>query len=132
MNPFRVLHHYPCQNKNINMSMSLNSYITHLTGAGPRGLLSNTDDPWDRALNQLAHEIFANNIAYRSYYQTRKGHCDCFTITILKKGVYSLSPPPMAGGILHHLLQPLPPSLTSSPPPPPDWKKTHNENMPLL
>ena len=43
------------------------------------------DGPQDWALNLSAHEIFANNIAYHSYYQTRKGHCDCFTITILKK-----------------------------------------------
>ena len=56
------------------MSMSLNSYITHPTEAGPMGLLPHTDGPWDQALNQLAHEIFANNIAYHSYFQTRKGH----------------------------------------------------------
>ena len=113
----------PCQNKNINVSRSLNSYITHPTGAGPRGLLPHMDGPQDWALNQSPHETFANNIAYHSYYQTRKGHCDCFTITILqKKGLLTISTshgwwislPPSATTAATH------PSLTSSSPPPPD------------
>ena len=57
--------------------MSLNSYITHPTGAGPGDLPPCTDGPWDWALNPSACGIFANNITYHSYYQTRKGHCDC-------------------------------------------------------
>ena len=93
MNPFIVLHHYPCQNKNINVSMSLNSYITHHpTRAGPGGLQPHMDGPPDQTLNQLACEIFAGNIDYHSYYQIRNGHCDCFTITILKKkGLLTIS-----------------------------------------
>ena len=36
MNPFAVLHHYLCQNRNLNLSMPLNSYFfTHPTGQGP-------------------------------------------------------------------------------------------------
>ena len=65
--------------------MSLNSYITHPTGAGPGGLQPHTGDSPDRVPNQLACEIFSGNITYHSYYQIRNGHCDCFTITILKK-----------------------------------------------
>ena len=81
MNPFIILHHYPCQNKKklkkkkkkrLNMSMSLNSYITHPTGAGPGGLLPHMDGPWDWALNQSACEISRDNIIYHSYYQTKK------------------------------------------------------------
>ena len=74
MNPFIVLHNYPCQNKNINMSMSLNSYITHPTEAGPRGLQPHTGGPLGQAPSQLEHGTFFGNIAYHSCCQVRKGH----------------------------------------------------------
>ena len=123
MNPFIVLHHYPHQNKNINVSMSLNSYITHHSGAGSRDLPPCTGGPPDQALNQLACEIFSGNNAYHNYCQIRNGHCDCFTITILKKNTLLLtisishaqwiSLPPTATTTATH------PSLPSSPTPAP-------------
>ena len=109
MNPFIVLHHYPCQKTDVNVSMSLIRYITHPTGAGPRGPQAHTDALLGQGYCWLAHAISFDSIAYHSCYQTGKGHYDCFTITILKKKkqFYSLSPPPMTHGFPSH------------PPPPP-------------
>ena len=46
MNPFVVLHHYLHQNRNLNVSIMLNSYFfTHPTGAGPMGLQAHTHVP---------------------------------------------------------------------------------------
>ena len=87
---------------NVNVSMSLNSYITHPTGTGPVGPLAHTGDPPGQDYCQLACAIAVDSIAYHSCYQIGKGHCDCFTITIFKKKqqFYSLSSPPMAHGFL--------------------------------
>ena len=41
----------PLPKKNFNMSMSLNSYITHPTGAGSRGLQPHLGVPLDQALS---------------------------------------------------------------------------------
>ena len=79
----------PLPKTNVNVSTSLNSYITHPTRAGPEGPLAHMGTLPGRGYCWLACAISFDSITYHSYYQTGKGHCDCFTITILKKNSFT-------------------------------------------
>ena len=98
MNTFVVLHHYLHQNENPNMSMLLNSYITHPTRAGPLGSPAHKDVPLGLDCHPMAPSIFFYSSAYHSYYEIRNGNCNCWIMK--KKGSF--------WGFTHYLHLPRP------------------------
>ena len=60
-----------------------------LLGQGPKGPLAYMGVLLGQGYCWLACAISFNSITYHSCYQTGKGHCDCFTITILKKNSFT-------------------------------------------
>ena len=110
-----VLHHYLRQSENLNVSMPLNSYITHPTGAGSRDLLAHMGVLQDLGYYLWESSTSFGRSAYCNYCEIRNGNCNCLTIIHEKKMFYSLSPPPAACRLPGHIgpppPTPLPPTL---------------------
>ena len=127
MNPFTVLHHYCCQNGNLNVSVPHNSYITHPTGAGPGDCLVHRDGPLDQVNYQLECDIFSCNTTCHSCCQIGNGHCDYFTMTTHTHTKRVLLTTSITHGQWNcRWCMATTTAATAAAPPPPDWKQTKN------